>query len=110
MERQYALVFVSIVVHIPVTIFEIGDKMPSMKGQNKKERLSFFVNSELSIKVNTISKQTNLPVSEIARKALENFIDQVEKEKIETALEAGYKANYEYYLKTQEEWKYADKE
>lgn len=84
--------------------------MPSVQEQNKKERLSFFVNSELSNKVNSISKQTNLPVSEIARKALQNFIDQVEKEKIETELEAGYKSNYEYYLKTQEEWKYADKE
>jgi len=84
--------------------------MPIIQEQNKKERLSFFVNSELSNKINRISKQTNLPISEIARKALQNFIDQVEKEKIETELEAGYKANYDYYLKTQEEWKYADKE
>lgn len=84
--------------------------MLSIQEHNKKERLSFFVNSELSRKINSISKQTNLPVSEIARKALQNFIDQIEKEKIETELEAGYKANYEYYLKTQEEWKHADKE
>ncbi|MBU2447104.1 MAG: ribbon-helix-helix domain-containing protein [Bacteroidetes bacterium] len=84
--------------------------MSSVQSQNKKERLSFFVNSELSNKVNKISKQTNLTVSEIARKALQNFIDQVEKEKIEKELEAGYKANYDYYLKSQEEWKYADKE
>jgi predicted transcriptional regulator len=90
--------------------FRIGDNMPTVQEQNKKERLSFFVNSELSNKVNRISKQTNLPVSEIARKALQNFIDQVEKEKIETELEDGYKANYDYYLKAQEEWKYADKE
>ena len=84
--------------------------MPTIQEQNKKERLSFFVNSDLSDKVNRISKQTNLPVSEIARKALQNFVDQVEKEKIETELEDGYKANYDYYLKTQQEWKYADKE
>jgi predicted transcriptional regulator len=84
--------------------------MPSIQTQNKKERLSFFVNSELSKKVIRISKQTNLTVSEIARKALQNFIDNLEKEKIENELEAGYKANYDYYLKTQTEWKYADKE
>lgn len=83
--------------------------MPSIQEQ-KKERLSFFVNSELSSKVNSISKQTKLPVSEIARKALQNYIDQIEKEKIDSELEAGYKANYDYYLNTQEEWKYADKE
>ena len=84
--------------------------MPSIQSINKKERLSFFVNPELSKRINKISKQTNLPVSEIAREALQSYIDQVEKEKIEKELETGYKANYEYYLKSQEEWEYADKE
>ena len=84
--------------------------MPSVQIKSKKERLSFFVNSELSNKVNQISKQTKLTVSEIARKALLNYIDEIEKEKIEKELEAGYKANYEYYLKSQEDWKHADKE
>jgi len=84
--------------------------MPSVQLTNKKERLSFFVNSELSDKVNKISKQTKLTISEIARIALQNYIDKIEKEKIENELEAGYKANYDYYLKSQEGWKYADKE
>jgi len=84
--------------------------MPSIQSLNKKERLSFFVNPELSKRINKISKQTNLPVSEIAREALQSYIDQVEKEKIEKELETGYKANYEYYLKSQEEWEHADKE
>ncbi|MBU2494211.1 MAG: ribbon-helix-helix domain-containing protein [Bacteroidetes bacterium] len=84
--------------------------MSSVQIKSKKERLSFFVNPELSNKVNQISKQTKLTVSEIARKALINYIDEIEKEKIEKELEAGYKANYDYYLKSQSEWKYADKE
>jgi len=84
--------------------------MSSVQSLNKKERLSFFINSETSKRVNNISKQTKLPVSEIARRALQSYINQVEKEKIEKELEAGYKANYEYYLKSQEEWKHADKE
>lgn len=84
--------------------------MPSIEPTNKKERLSFFVNPELSEKINSISKQTNLTISEIGRKALQNFIDLLEKEKIENELEAGYKANFQYYLKSHEEWKNADKE
>jgi len=84
--------------------------MPSAQTTNKKERLSFFVNSDLSAKVIKISKQTKLTISEIARNALQNYIDQIEKERIEKELEAGYKANYDYYLKSQEDWKYADKE
>lgn len=83
--------------------------MSSLQTQNKKERLSFFVDSELSKKVDRISKQTNLTVSDIARKALQNFVVQVENEKTDKELEAGYKANYNYYLKSQEEWQYADK-
>ena len=78
--------------------------------KNKKERLSFFVNREISEKINVISKQTNLTVSEIARKALQSYIEKIEKEEVEQALEEGYKANHNYYLKTQEEWKHADKE
>jgi len=83
--------------------------MSSLQTQNKKERLSFFVDSELSKKVDRISKQTNLTVSDIARKALQNFVVQVENEKTDKELEAGYKANYNYYLKSQEEWQHADK-
>jgi len=77
---------------------------------NKKERLSFFVNSDLSDKVNKISKQKKTTVSEIARKALQFYIENLEKERIEKELEIGYKENYEYYLKSQEDWKYADSE
>jgi len=84
--------------------------MPSGHSKTKKERLSFFVNQDLSKKVNRISKQTNQAVSELARKALKEYIEQIEKEKIEQELENGYKANYDYYLKSQEEWNYADKE
>lgn len=84
--------------------------MPTIQNQNNKERLSFFVNSEISEKVNQISKQKKITVSEIARIALQNFIAQVEKEKIDKELEAGYKANYKYYLNSQNEWKYADSE
>ena len=84
--------------------------MLSVQLKNKKERLSFFVSRELSDKINEISKATKLTISEIARVALQNYIDQFEKERIEKELEFGYKANYNYYLKSQEEWKYADKE
>jgi predicted transcriptional regulator len=75
-----------------------------------KERLSFFVSRDLSEKVNKISKQTNQTVSDLARKALRAYIAQIEREKIEQELESGYKANYDYYLGSQEEWKHADKE
>lgn len=82
--------------------------MPSIK--TKKERLSFFVDRDLSKKVEKISKQTNQTMSELTRKALQAYIEQIEKEKTEQELADGYKANYDYYSKSQEEWNYADKE
>ncbi len=84
--------------------------MKSIQTNNKKERLSFFVNPDLSSSINAISKLINLSVSDIGRIALQEYIDKVEKEFIAKELEEGYKANYSYYCKNQEEWKYADKE
>ena len=76
----------------------------------KKERLSFFVNADLAKKLNEFSEKSNLSLSDIAREALKNYLEKIEKEKTEKELEDGYKANYEYYLKSQSEWEYADRE
>ena len=84
--------------------------MSSVLAQNKKERLSFMINSELSDKINKISKQTKTTASDIARKALQIYIDQQEKERIVKELEIGYQSNYNYYQKSNEEWKHADHE
>ncbi len=105
----FTLDYTHIYVHL-CNNFLTEEKMVSVKPKSKKERLSFFVDSELSNKVNQISQHTKITVSEIARKALLHYINKIEKEKIEQELEAGYKANYDYYLKSQEDWKYADKE
>ena len=83
--------------------------MLSVQTQGQKERLSFFISAELSEKVSTLSKRVNLTISDIARRALQNYINQMEKEIIDKELEAGYKANYDYYAKSQSEWQYADK-
>lgn len=83
--------------------------MSSVHSKTKKERLSFFVNQDLSKKIYRVSEQTNQTVSELARQALKEYLERIEKEKIEQELENGYKANYDYYLRFQEEWNYADK-
>lgn len=84
--------------------------MNSVQTQNKKERLSFFINTDLSKSINEVAKLINLSVSDIGRIALQEFITKIEKEFIAKELEEGYKANYSYYSKSQEDWKYADNE
>jgi len=75
-----------------------------------KDRISFYVNSEISEKIDEISNQSNLSISDIIRTALIYFIDRYEKDKINEELEEGYKENSQYYMKMQDEWKYADHE
>ena len=84
--------------------------MPSSKVYNKNVRFSIVVSSELFKEVHKISKQTNKPVSEIIRKSHQNYINQTKNEEMDNELEAGYKANYKYFLKSQREWKFADYE
>lgn len=84
--------------------------MQNLTTEIKKERLSFFVNADLAKKLNEFSEKSNLSLSDIAREALKNYLEKIEKEKTEKELEDGYKANYDYYLKSQSEWEYADKE
>ena len=84
--------------------------MLSTQTINKKERMSFFVDRKLAVKIGELSKQTKLTVSEITRRALQNYIDQSEKERIEKELAEGYEANYKYYLNSNNEWEHADKE
>jgi metal-responsive CopG/Arc/MetJ family transcriptional regulator len=76
----------------------------------KKERLSFFVNADLVKKLSELSEESNLSLSDIAREALKSYLEKIEKEITDKELEDGYKANYDYYLKSQSEWDYADKE
>jgi len=75
-----------------------------------KDRISFYVNSEMSEKITEISNQSNLTISDIIRTAIIYFIDRYEKEKIYKELEKGYRENSQYYIKMQEEWKFADHE
>lgn len=76
--------------------------------KNKKVRLRFPISSEFSKRLKRICKLKDLTLSEFARHALCHYINKVEKDRIEKELIAGYQANYDYYLKLQKDWQYAD--
>lgn len=56
--------------------------MSNIFTKSKKKRLSLFVNSELSERVNQISKQSKLTISEIVRNALQEYVCKLEKLKL----------------------------
>lgn len=75
-----------------------------------KERISFFVLSDISEKLNQVAKTEKTSISGIVREAIKSYLTEIEKNKINRELEEGYKANHNYYLKSQKDWEYADKE
>jgi len=79
-----------------------------MDTQKQRDRISFFLNRDLSSRIYELSKQTKRSLSDIARDALSLYLQEIEKARINEELKEGYTANYEYYLKQQEEWKFAD--
>jgi predicted transcriptional regulator len=76
----------------------------------KKERLHFLLSPELAKRTEQTANALDSSVSELLRRALEDFIERHEQERIEEELEAGYKANAPYYAKMIKEWEFADSE
>ncbi len=84
--------------------------MPGMQEPKGKERISLFVTSDISQQIYKVAEDENSTISDVVREAIKEYIAKIEKEKTNRELEEGYKANYNYYLKSQDEWDYADKD
>lgn len=82
--------------------------MVTMTMKRKSERLSISVPEDLARMINEWAERLNVKLSDLARTALSEKVAQLEREKLEQELEAGYKANTNYYARTSEEWKFAD--
>ena len=74
----------------------------------KMERINFTVSPDLFKKTGEVANEFRISISELSRRALTDFLMSVEYERLQKELADGYKANYKYYLKSSEEWKYAD--
>ncbi|NUN08241.1 MAG: hypothetical protein HUU54_03615 [Ignavibacteriaceae bacterium] len=81
-----------------------------MREPKGKERINLFVTSELSEQIYKVAEDENSTISDVVREAIKEYISKIENAKINRELEEGYKANYNYYLKSQDEWDYADKD
>ena len=82
--------------------------MDTMTMKRKSERLSISVPLDLARMINHWAEELNVKLSDLARIALSEKVAQLEREKLEKELEAGYKANTNYYARMSEEWTFAD--
>lgn len=80
--------------------------MASKKNESVKTKIIFSIDMEYVKKLKKLSIQKGLAINELLSNAIDEYINKIEKEKLNNELESGYKANYNYYLKSQNDWKY----
>ena len=76
----------------------------------KDARINFITSTELDQKIASVASEIGVTKSEFIREAVKEYISRVEKERLRTELEAGYKANYAFDAQLNEEWEVADAE
>ncbi|MGD1044591.1 MAG: hypothetical protein ABR936_04570 [Bacteroidota bacterium] len=77
---------------------------------NEKKRFTFNGTVELERKTSWLTDFLRTSTSDVFRKAIEEYYEKVRQEMIERELEDGYKSNYKYYAKMNQEWEFADSE
>ena len=77
--------------------------------QNKKVRKYFLLPTNLSMKAEEISAQLGLNFSELLRKALEDFVGRMEREKVNKEIADACKFYYEIDKETASEWRSAER-
>ena len=70
----------------------------------KRERVNFWAPYELIRRANRVAKAFNFSLSELTRKALQEYIDKVEQEKIEKEIMEACHTYAEADRKTTAEW------
>jgi predicted DNA-binding protein len=73
-----------------------------------KKRVNAFIPAELDERIVFFEQYLNHTRTDIIRKALEEYLARLEEEMIQKELEEGYKANADYYRRTNKEWQFAD--
>jgi len=83
--------------------------MRTIISKSRTQRLNLTILPELTRRAESMSKRLNISISEIARRALSDYLDRLEKADLEKRLTEGYQANIAYYSQQQEDWKHADR-
>ena len=82
--------------------------MQALAQRKEKLRKNFYLSADLLERAEKVANERALNLSLIVSEALAHYLESLEKQKIELALEEGYKANETYYLRMSKEWEAAD--
>ncbi|MCX6137294.1 MAG: ribbon-helix-helix domain-containing protein [Ignavibacteriales bacterium] len=75
---------------------------------NSKSRLNLVMPADLNEEMKTWADKLQVTISDIVRQAVCDYLRKLENDRIERELREGYIANYDYYKRESEAWKYAD--
>ncbi len=74
----------------------------------KKEKVNFLFPSELNTKANAVAKELGITYSDFVRQALADFIERIERKKIDREIEEACREFYDADKQLAEEWRIAE--
>jgi predicted DNA-binding protein len=74
----------------------------------KKEKVNFLFPSELNNKANAVAKELGFTYSDFVRQAVADFIERIERNKIDREIEEACKQFYDMDKQLAEEWRVAE--
>ena len=74
----------------------------------KKEKVNFLFPYELNRKATAIARELGFSYSDLVRQALAEFLERIERNKIDREIEDACKYFYETDKKIAEEWRFAE--
>ncbi len=84
--------------------------MPRTVINDKPKKLNFFIPGHLAKKIETVRKINNLSMSELARNALSEYTEKLEKERIKQAMIEECERYYDIDRHIAKEWRSAEAE
>jgi len=84
--------------------------MSVLARKEEKLRKNFYLSIDLLARAERVAKEKESNLSLVVSEALRHYLENLERQEIELALEEGYKANYELDKQMNEEWKTVDAE
>jgi predicted transcriptional regulator len=82
-----------------------GEDMNTLAGNGKKEKVNFFFPSELNRRASKLATELGFSYSELVRQALAEFLERIERERINREITEAAKFFYGTEKRLADEWR-----
>ena len=85
-----------------------GELMNTLAQKSKKEKVNFFFPSELNRRASKVATDLGFSYSELVRQALAEFLERIERERINREITEAAKFFYDVEKRLADEWRSAE--